>query len=82
MTFSDPEMRIWEKWGDLPLLVHRGEAEIILNRDCSGFRLYAVDFDGSRLNEIPFAVRDGKTVFRVNTAGKQGVVAAYELVRK
>lgn len=82
MTFRNPEMRIWETSGGLPLLLRRGEAEITLKRDCSGFRLYAVDFDGSRKNEIPFTVRNGCTVFRVDSAGKQGAVAAYELVRE
>ena len=81
MTFGDPEMRIWESSGGLPLLARRGEAEITLNRDCSGYHLYALDFDGTRRYRIPMTVRDGKTMFRVDTAGKTGAVAAYELVR-
>lgn len=82
MTFGDPEMRIWEKWGSLPLLARCGEAEVTLNRDCSAFQLYAVDFDGRRLYEIPFAVRDGKTTFRMITSGRHGAVAAYELIAR
>ena len=49
---------------------------------CSAFQLYAVDFDGRRLYEIPFAVRDGKTTFRMITSGRHGAVAAYELIAR
>ena len=81
MTFSDPDMRIWESWGELPLLVRRGKAEISLNREYSGFRLYAVDFDGRRLSEVPVSIRDGRTVFQVDTAGRHGALGVYELIR-
>ena len=62
-------------------LRRRGKAEISLNREYSGFRLYAVDFDGRRLSEVPVSIRDGRTVFQVDTAGRHGALGVYELIR-
>jgi len=48
-------------------------------RDLSGFRLYAVDFDGNRIAEIPMCHSAGKTSFTLKTdCGGRGVIA-YEL---
>jgi len=82
MTFSGPEMRVMEKWGTLPLLIRNGEAKITLNRDFSGWKLYAVGFNGKRLYEVPFLVRNRETTFTAKTTGNGGAVAVYELSRK
>lgn len=79
MRFRDRDMSFLEDWGGLPLLLHRGEAEVTLFRDLSGFRLYAVDFDGNRIAEIPMRHSAGKTSFTLKTdCGGRGVIA-YEL---
>ncbi len=80
MRFRDREMNVVEAWGKPPVLLRRGRAEVSLQRDFTGFRLYAVDFDGSRLGEIPLTAADGATRFTLDTA-LHGGVAAYELIR-
>ncbi len=78
--FQNAEAHIVETWGKPPLLVRRGEAEITINRDLSGCKLYAVDLDGSRAFEVPMTVKDGKTRFTLKNVTPKGVFAAYELV--
>ena len=79
MRFRDHDMSFLEDWGGLPLLLRRGEAEVTLFRDLSGFRLYAVDFDGNQIAEIPMHHSAGETSFTLKTdCGGRGVIA-YEL---
>ncbi len=78
--FRSAEADTVEDWGKLPLLVRRGEAEVTVNRDLAGFKLYAVDLGGSRVFEIPMTFKDGKTCFTLKNVTPEGVFAAYELV--
>jgi len=79
-TFRDPEKTILEAWGNTPLLIFRGEAEIKLTGEFTGYRLYAIDFDGSRLFPVAVERRGGKLCFRAETISRGKAVAAYELV--
>ena len=75
--FENEEMAVQLTYGKLPLLVRRGEAEVALDRDLTGFRLYALGPDGTRGEELPLKVAGGKTTFVLSTAK----ALAYELVR-
>ena len=74
--FETDDMSVQLSYGTLPLLVRRGEAEVTLNRDLSGFRLFSLKPDGARGDALPMRVVDGKTTFVLSTAK----ALAYELV--
>ena len=76
------EAHIVETWGEPPLLIRRGEADVTIERDLSGFKLYAVDLDGSRAFEVPMKIEGGKSRFTLRNVMPQGVFAAYELVKE
>ena len=78
--FRNSACNIVEDWGKSPLLIRRGEADVTLNRDLSGFKLYGVGLDGTRGFQVPVEIRDGKSFFQLKTAAPTGVCAAYELV--
>ena len=78
--FRNAEANIIESWGKTPLLIRRGEADLTINRDLSGFKLYAVDLDGSRAFEVPLKVESGQTRFTLRNVTPKGVFAAYELI--
>ena len=84
MEFRSQDATILDKWrtGDAQLLIRRGEATITLNRDLSGFHLYALNLAGKRIGELPFKTANGKTEIRMKTDFNGKVVAAYELIRK
>lgn len=84
MEFRSQECSVLEKWSQKPggLLFRRGEAAVTLSRDLSGYRLYALNLAGRRLQELPMTVRNGKTLIRMKTDLGGNVVAAYELIRK
>lgn len=84
MEFRSQDASVLDKWrtGDAQLLIRRGEATITLNRDLSGFRLYALNLAGKRIGELPFKTANGKTEIRMKTDFNGKVVAAYELIRK
>lgn len=84
MEFRTQDRSVLEKWSAAPraLLIRRGEVTVTLDRDLSGFRLYALNLAGKRLEEIPFRVRNGKTGLRLKTDLNGNVAAAYELVRE
>ena len=78
--FRDEEMRILESWGELPYLVQRGTAQLSLRNANAGLRLWAVDFSGKRVREVPAEYKDGAYHFTAETA-PQGAQATmiYEL---
>ena len=84
MEFRTQDRSVLEKWSAAPraLLIRRGEVTVTLDRDLSGFRLYALNLAGKRLEEIPFRVQNGKTGLRLKTDLNGNVAAAYELVRE
>ncbi len=82
IKYSGPEMNTCTDAGGLPLLVRNGEAEIVLKRDLTGYRFHALGFDGGRLAEIAFTVREGKSHLPCRTRLGEQAVAAYELVKQ
>ena len=84
MTFRTQDCSVLETWSEKPLalLFRRGEADLIVNRDLSGFQLYALNLAGKRLGKVPFRTRNGKSVLSLKTDWNGEVVAAYELVGK
>ena len=82
MKFGDRDMTLLEEWGTLPLLMRSGQAELVLKRDFAGFRLYALDFDGSRLFELPLSAVSGRTGIVLDNFRNGFAVAAYELVQE
>lgn len=82
MTFRDRNCTILEEWGALPQLVRRGAAEIEFSGNLEGFRLYAVDFAGTRLEEIPLKRNAKNSAWTAENFRKDGVVCAYELVKE
>lgn len=83
MEFQTQDQSVLERWSVAPrtLLIRRGEAKVTLDRELSGFRLYALDLAGKRLEELPVQVQNGKTGLHLKTDLNSRVVAAYELVR-
>lgn len=83
MWFSDPELTVINNPGTLPLLVRRGRAELTLRLPPDSCCIYPVGFDGVRQGS-PLLLRqkDGNTSVTLETVGKHGVTAAYELIRK
>ena len=80
--FSDESMKVLLKWGGLPHLMRRGRAEVSLTVDDSAFTVYALDADGSRRNEVPFAYREGKLTFAADVARDPNAATyLYEIVR-
>lgn len=81
-TFRNKEMEVIESWGELPVLALRGTGKISLHRDLSGFSIYPLNFNGERLEPIPFTVKNGRTEFTVDTEFKGYAVGAYEIIRQ
>lgn len=79
MVFREPEQFTVEQWGTLPILARRSRGELILNRNFSGYRLYAVGFDGKRLFKLPLQTEGNRTRIELNTDHDGQAVFAYEL---
>ncbi len=76
--FRDATMQVVEAGGTTPLLFRRAECQVTFLRPLDGFKLYALDFDGTRLKELPLQ----ETMTLDNYAIADKVIAAYELVRE
>lgn len=70
--------KTYDSWGTLPLLMRRGTAHVTFTRDLSGFTLYALDFDGVRLFQVPLT----ENGFEADNSPGQKAVAAYELAKE
>lgn len=83
MKFSNASLDRLESWGKPPFLVRRGEADATLRLEGGGWKLYALDTAGERVEELPLeTTADGTLSFQLNTFRKPGPVCAYELVRQ
>ena len=76
--FRDSTMQVVESGGTTPLLFRHAECQVTFLRPLDGFKLYALDFDGTRLKELPLQ----ETMSLDNYAIADKVIAAYELVRE
>ena len=64
-----------------PTLARAGETEMSVNSPLKGYKLYALDTDGSRLFEVPIEQSGEGSAFRLSVHNKKGSVFAYELVK-
>ena len=81
--FGDERMILLSRWGTLPFLAARGEAEISLQTTGGPpWKLHAIATDGSRIGEVPFqTLSSGGIRFQAKVFQKKGGTLAYELVR-
>ncbi|MDP0497752.1 MAG: hypothetical protein Q7Q73_16240 [Verrucomicrobiota bacterium JB024] len=78
--FRTAERRIIESWGEAPVLVKRGAAQVKLKTAPGAkVRLWAVEISGKRLWEVPVTATPEGISFALNTLNPQGVALAYEL---
>ncbi len=70
--------------GTLPVLARVLDVEFALERsDTAGLKLWALGYDGSRREEIPFETKNGKLIARIKTAAlKGGPTPYFELVKE
>lgn len=80
LRFTSGERHSVDRFGGLPVLVRKGEAEISLrSRLSGGAELHALDLSGKRIRTLPVERREGRLHFRLdNSSG----VFAYELLLK
>jgi len=64
---EDGKRRILEKWGELPHLLRKGEAEIKLNGINPELKVWAIDLSGKRIEEIPIKKMNNTITFNANT---------------
>lgn len=76
--FRDGSLSIVERWGRPPLLAERSRITLASRRDLTGFTLFALDFDGNRLEQVSFT---GNRIKLENFRGER-VIAVYELTRR
>lgn len=84
MTFENADMDILTKWSSNkgPMLMRNGKIRIVLNRNLTDYILYAVDYCGRRIKELPFKNENGKAVLQLQTDLDGKAVSIYEMVRK
>ena len=75
--FRDGSLSVVERWGRAPLLAEQNRGILTVRRDLRDFTLFALDFDGTRFEKIPFS---GNRIKLDNFRGDR-VVAVYELIR-
>ncbi|WP_028311932.1 beta-galactosidase [Derxia gummosa] len=79
MRFADPDQKTVTNWGHWPVTLRGGVAMLKLGIDGAGWKLYALNLDGSRREARPVGA-DG-SVLLDNLAG-DGATVYYELVRE
>ena len=83
ITFRDRDQTILEEWGELPLLLRRGTAEIRLKRgNESQLEVYALNLAGTRIGNVPVREEGGFWNFRLDNAAFPEGVFSFELIRK
>ena len=76
-------MTVFESWGEPPLVACRGVVHLTLACQKPNFRIYACDFDGSRLKELQFKnQKDGSLSVELDTFASSKPVFVYEMVRE
>lgn len=80
--FSNADKRILESWGSLPYLVRGGAVRLQLGLSGQGWRLYALNLDGTRSGERTLEVTaEGLTTATLNVNADKQPTLCYELVR-
>lgn len=78
--FRTRDLTVWEKVGELPHLVRRGNATVSINigRD-TNVRVWAIDLSGRKKVEIPCDVNGQTISFVAQTVRQEGTFLAYEI---
>ncbi len=82
IKYSNPEMTVFESWGEVPYLVRVGTAKVSIKGDFKKHKLYAINLAGKRLFEIPLEKTDASVSFQSSILRPEGTVIAYELVKE
>ncbi len=82
MKLRNAEGSIVDDWGKLPQLARKGSAQITLNASLEGYKLFALDFVGTRCEEIRLERENGRSRFRLETVYGGEPRFAYELIRE
>ncbi|MBN2643436.1 MAG: hypothetical protein JXR78_17425 [Victivallales bacterium] len=78
--FGNEAMTLLKSWGNLPLLVARGQADIAF-KSGNKFNVTALALDGSPKGNVSGKFENGRFYFKINTAMLPGGVMAYHLTR-
>ena len=82
ITYADKTLQVLLKWGDLPHLMRRGQAEITLKVGSGAWKVHALDTTGRRRGEVPCAIAKGRLTFMADVArDAANATFLYELVR-
>ena len=82
--YDSRKLSVLKHYGDLQhVLARHGICEISLSLSEGNWKIYALDFDGKRLGEVPFKQADGQIHFVADTFyGTDQVTFAYELIKE
>jgi len=70
------------EYGRQPLLIRTDKAHLSLSKNFAGYKLYALDTDGSRLREVPLSVSGANTSAVLDNYQDGRGVFAFELVKE
>lgn len=82
--YDSRKLSVLKHYGDLQhVLARHGICEISLSLSEGNWKIYALDFDGKRLGEVPFKQAGGQIHFVADTFyGTDRVTFAYELIKE
>ena len=81
--YDETARRTLKAWGDLPYLVQAGRARVMLKSSrAAKLKVWALETDGTRAEEIPVRRKDGAIGFEVSVKGPNGARMLYEIAEK
>ena len=81
--YDETARRTLKAWGDLPYLVRAGRAQVSLKSSrAAKLKVWALETDGTRAEEIPVRRADGAIAFEVSVKGPKGARMLYEIAEK
>ena len=82
IRYADAELTVLLDWGHLPHLMRNGEADVSLAVKSGDWKVWALDSDGTRREEVPSAFADGRLAFKVDVdRNPKAASFLYEAVR-
>ena len=81
-AFADFSRTMLLRWGDLPHLMRKGRAGVVLAVAPGDWKVYALDCAGNRRGEVPSRWKDGRLAFVADVArDPSDATMSYELAR-